>query len=128
MLDQTHDHTIPNLNLPFPFFLTDYTSAGTLWDPLLNTYVYSYSLADSKFTPFDTTPSLDQPTSWLELEGKWGDDELPKSDPRQHYFLGIELTAKFTGGPTGPRDKSLNRDKICPNGKSCTVRPMITAK
>ena len=108
---QDHDHTIPNLNLPFPLFLTDKTSQGTLWDPLLATYTYS-----------------PEPTSYLLFQGIWGDETLPASDPRQHSDLGIVLTDEWTGGPTGPDDKDLGRANICPGTGSCDVKTVLVAK
>ena len=118
-----HDHTIPDFNLPGEGILTDTTDKGTLWDPLLSAYFYSYDASAKSFTAYD--PSY--PTAWLSFIGKWGDQQYPDSDPRQHKILGVDATARFSGGPTGPEDKQLNRTKVCPTGEACFVRPIISA-
>ena len=106
-----HDHTIPNLDLPDKGLLTDYTDQGTLWDPLLNAYFYSYSPSANTYTPYD--PSY--PSNWLLFLGQWGDQQYPNSDPRQHEIIpGISATARYSSGPTGPEDKQLNRSNVCP--------------
>ena len=122
-VSQTHDHTIPGVNLPFGVFLVDQTSQGTLWDPTLNAYTYSYDNAADSFTAYDGS----SPTSWLLFQGIWGDEQLPASDPRQHEDLGISATAEWTGGPTGPNDKNLGRDDICEKDP-CTVNQILIAK
>jgi hypothetical protein len=119
-----HDHTIPDLNLPFPLFLTDYTDQGTLWDPAANAYFYIYDNSTNSFTAYNGQ----DPTSWLSYEGIWGDPTLPQSDPRQHDFLGITLTDEWTGGPTGPDDKDLGRTNICLDETTCDVSPVLTAR
>jgi hypothetical protein len=122
-----HDHTLPNINLPFPLIIPDHTSAGPLWDPTLSAYYYSYSNSTNAsssgavgtFTPYDD----DTPTDWLYFLGRWGDDKLPKSDPRQNCPFGIDALCKWTGGPTGPVTKQLERTKVCPdNGNPCILR------
>lgn len=50
----THDHTIPDLNLPDGLIL-DYTDEGPLWDPTLSAYYYSYDAATQEFTAYDNT-------------------------------------------------------------------------
>ncbi|MCJ1274458.1 hypothetical protein MMC21_002254 [Puttea exsequens] len=105
-INGTHDHTIPNLNLPGTGFLTDYTDEGTLWDPLLSAYFYTYDANDNAYTAADAS----YPTAWLLFTGEWGDQQYPTSDSRQHEVIpGISATARYTGGPTGPEDKQLNR-------------------
>jgi hypothetical protein len=120
----SHDHTIPGVNLPFGLLVTDHTSQGSLWDPTRSAYVYSYNPASGAFTPYDGI----SPTSWLDYVGAWGDQGLPKTDKRQSYILGIAASAKFTGGPDGPRSKDLNRVNVCPAGKSCEVHEHKIAK
>ena len=100
---QTHDHTIPGFNLPIGVFLKDYTSQGTLWDPTLNAYFYSYNGAANSFSAYNGA----DPTSYLLYQGIWGDPTLPQSDPRQHDDFGIAASDEWTGGPTGPDDKKL---------------------
>ncbi|KAL8717114.1 MAG: hypothetical protein Q9225_005612, partial [Loekoesia sp. 1 TL-2023] len=109
----THDHTIPNVNLPGKGILTDYTDQGTLWDPLLSAYFHSFDANTKDFSTYD--PSY--PTAWLRYVGRWGDQQYSDSDPRQHKILGIDATAKFASGPTGPQDKQLNRTDVCPEAK-----------
>lgn len=117
----THDHTIPNLNLPGGV-LEDYTNKGTLWDPLLSAWYYKYTPSSNQFEAYDGSA----PTAWLNFKGHWGDQEYPESDKRQFKLFG---QAKFSGGPTGPADKQLNRDKICPNnGNLCILRSILVPR
>lgn len=112
-----HDHTIPGLNLPAGP-IEDTCDQGTLWDPLLSAYFYSYDANSKAFTAYDTS----YPVAWLNYVGKWGDEQYPDSDPRQHKILGIEATAEFTSGPTGPEDKQLNRTEVCPTSNDAICR------
>jgi hypothetical protein len=117
----THDHTIPNLNLPGGV-LEDYTNKGTYWDPTLSAYIYRFDAGANSFTPYDNAA----PTGWLYFKGRWGDQEYPTSDMRQVKLFG---QAKFVSGPTGPADKQLNRDKVCPeNGKTCILRRILVPR
>jgi hypothetical protein len=113
-----HDHTIPDLNLPNGF-LVDYTSKGTLWDPVLNAYFYNYCANSSTFESIDGSP-----VGAMQFKGKWGDEQYPKDDPRQpEPFFGF---VKYVSGPTGPRNKGLNREKVCPdNGILCIIRDRL---
>lgn len=52
---------------------------------------------------------------WLYFEGRWGDDALPGGPE----FFG---QAKWTGGPTGPKFKTLVRENVCPSSP-CVVLP-----
>jgi len=114
----THDHTIPDLNLPAGF-LQDYTSQGMLWDPTLNAYFYSYDAKTSSFTAADEK----SPVGFMNYRGKWGDQQYPDKDERQKIFFGFR---KFVSGPTGPWSKQLNRTKVCPeNGIPCIVRDAL---
>ena len=114
----THDHTIPDLNLPAGF-LQDYTSQGLLWDPIKNTYFYNYNAENMSFSPADG----DSPVGAMYFNGQWGDEQYKQDDPRQKFFFGFY---KFVGGPTGPWDKQLNRTKVCPeNGLLCIVRESL---
>jgi len=111
----THDHTIPDLNLPAGF-LQDYTSKGTLWDPVLSAYFYNYSASTASFKSLNGSP-----LGAMNYRGRWGDQQYPEEDTRQKYFFGWW---KFVGGPTGPWDKQLNRTKVCPEHRlaPCIIR------
>ena len=114
----THDHTIPDLNLPAGL-IQDYTSQGVLWDPILSTYFYNYNSSDASFSSIDP----DSPLGHMNYKGKWGDQRYPDDDQRQKNFLGFH---KFVDGPTGPWSKELNRAKMCPdNGIPCIVRTSL---
>ncbi|KAM5431661.1 hypothetical protein MaudCBS49596_003242 [Microsporum audouinii] len=116
----THDHTIPGLDLPAGF-LEDEADEGTLWDPTLSAYVYSYSSTTGLFTPYDPTT----PTNWLYYQGHWGDEQLPDDAPGQVDLFGQR---KYSTGPDGPMFKELVREKVCPSGvKLCLVLPWVTA-
>ncbi|KAL8971158.1 MAG: hypothetical protein Q9183_001181 [Haloplaca sp. 2 TL-2023] len=119
----THDHTIPGLNLPAGP-VEDDCDRGTLWDPIASAYFYSYNAGSNAFTAYDGI----SPTNYLEFVGRWGDEQYPDSDPRQETLFGIDVTAKYTSGPTGPRDKFLNRSKVCPPKENmlCIVSPFLT--
>lgn len=124
----THDHTIPNLNLPAGFLL-DYTSKGTLWDPTLSTYFYNYnvsSVAVGEEGVFESINGTGSPVAAMTYRGQWGDEQYPADDPRQPpKFFGF---SKYVGGPNGPRWKQLNRKLICPdNGIPCIVRKSLQA-
>ena len=100
--------------------LNDHTDKGLLWDPIQASYFYSYDASSKAFSAYDGT----SPTAWLSYIGKWGDEEYPDSDPRQHKILGIDASARFTSGPTGPEDKQLNRTDVCPTGGACVISPV----
>lgn len=118
----THDHTIPNIDLPNGP-LQDYTDKGPLWDPLLSAYYYSYDATSSTFTPYDDS----YPVNWLYFNGRWGDKQYLESYSRQELVLGIKELAKYGNGPAGPRDKQLNRTEVCPDdGNLCIVRDILT--
>ncbi|KJK67860.1 Plant protein of unknown function DUF946 [Aspergillus parasiticus SU-1] len=105
-----HDHTIPGFNLP-DGLIVDRTDSGTLWDPILSAYVYSYDASEETFQAYDSG----YPVNWLNFNGQWGDDALPG---------GPELFGqkKYVAGPNGPKFKKLVRDKVCPSSP-CVVLP-----
>lgn len=116
----THAHGIPNLNLPGGA-LEDYTDKGRRWDALGSSWVYAFDAESGKFTAYG-----DAPVAWLGFAGRWGDQEYPKSDKRQVDLFGQK---KFVSGPTGPRDKQLNRKDVCPdNGILCILRSVLVPK
>ncbi|KAI4144852.1 MAG: hypothetical protein L6R39_004015 [Caloplaca ligustica] len=84
-----HDHTIPGLNLPAGP-IEDHCDQGTLWDPVASAYFYSYNAASNTFAAYDGT----SPTNWLQYLGRWGDQQYPDQDPRQHKIFGIAQTAR----------------------------------
>ncbi|KAK7887581.1 Vacuolar protein sorting-associated protein 62 [Exophiala xenobiotica] len=112
-----HDHTIPNLNTEAGP-LTDHTDKGPFWDPLLSAYLYSYDNSTGVFAAYNGV----DPTGWLNFAGRWGDNELPDSTPGQMDVFGEK---KYVAGPTGPRDKSLGRTAVCPDGDSCDIKSSL---
>lgn len=119
--DRRHDHTIPGVRLPVGP-LEDVCDKGKLWDPMLSRYDYTYDGASKAFSPVGGA----YPVAYLKFGGRWGDQRYPNSDPRQRTILGINLTAKYGGGPTGPEDKELNRPNVCLSAVGrCTIRKSI---
>ncbi|PSN70142.1 hypothetical protein BS50DRAFT_571435 [Corynespora cassiicola Philippines] len=119
----THDHLIPNLNLPGGA-LEDYTNKGYFWDPTQSAYYFKFDAGANKFTPYDESGAT--PVNWLNFKGRWGDQEYPTSDKRQVKLFG---QAKYGSGPTGPADKQLNRAKVCPeNGNLCILRSILVPR
>ncbi len=108
--------------LPFGT-LKDVTDRGPLWDPSLNTYSYFYDYvvdredqaagrAPTSLTPTASNPKA--PTSWFHFIGWWGDETYELRDKRQWRLFG---QYHYTTGPTGPKDKQLDRHKICQTEK-----------
>lgn len=100
----THDHTIPRLNLPGGL-VEDHCDRGKLWDPTLSAYSYSYDRTSKKFTPYDQS----FPVNWLYFLGRWGDQTPPDGSNGQVVIFGQK---KYSGGPTGPIDKRLDRENM----------------
>lgn len=120
----THDHTIPGINLP-EGPIEDFTDAGSIWDPTLNAYYYSYSPDTKEFSAYGAAT----PTAWLEFVGRWGDEQYAESDPRQSCVLGISELCEYSSGPTGPEDKDLVREKVCPDSDDhCVVYPVLVPR
>lgn len=115
-----HDHTIPNFNTVIGP-LTDHTDRGVFWDPALNPYSYTYDVGAKTFAAYNGA----DPVSFLNFAGKWGDKQLPDNTPGQINIFGQR---KYTSGPTGPRDKKLDRSAVCPDSKNCWVRPILTPR
>ena len=117
-----HDHTIPGFNLP-QGPLEDTCDQGTLWDPLLSAYLYRYDATSNVFSAYDSS----YPVPWLNFIGHYGDEQYPDSDRRQHKIFGIDASARYVSGPTGPRDKQLNRQNVCPtsNNAACRVQTVL---
>lgn len=119
-LSGDHDHTISGFNLPVGP-LTDHTDRGTFWDPLTNAYVYNYDNATGVFTAYNGQ----DPTGWLQFNGQWGDNQLPDSADGQVDVFGER---KYTAGPTGPKDKDLGREDVCPSDEDCNVRDVLVVR
>lgn len=67
--------------------------------------------------------------NWLSFLGHWGDEKYPQDDPIQDCVFGIDALCKYTGGPTGPIDKQLDREEVCPdNGILCIVRKILVQR
>lgn len=109
-MHRKHDHTIPGFNLP-DGPLVDYSDRGTLWDPTLNAYSYSYDPSTATFE----AAGDDVPVAWLNFNGRWGDDQ-PPNEPS------IFGQAKYVAGPNGPKFKKLDRTEVCPSSP-CVVLP-----
>ena len=114
----THQTTVYNVNLPIGPF-EDTTSQGALWDPTLSAYAVSYTPSANSFTAYDGAP-----VNWLYYLGHWGDEQLPNGTPGQEDLFGLY---KYVSGPTGPIDKVLNRQDVCPSTSECIVRPILTS-
>lgn len=114
----THDHTIPRLNLPGGL-VEDHCDRGKLWDPVLSTYSYRYDRASQKFSPYD--PGF--PVNWLYFLGRWGDAAPPKGSEGQFEIFGQK---RYSGGPTGPIDKRLDRENMSGVKNDNWVRPFLT--
>ena len=97
----------------------------------MSAYKYLYDLNTKDFTPAASPsggddPNLHQPVGYLRFLGRWGDRQYTDSDRRQRKILGIAVTRKYADGPTGPIDKQLDRNNVCPdNGNPCIVRPLL---
>ncbi|KAI7086169.1 hypothetical protein KC356_g5239 [Hortaea werneckii] len=120
MLSSTgdHAHAIPNLNLD-DGIVEDHTEKGPIWDPTLSAYYYSYNASSETFAAYGNSTPVD----WLYFKGNWGDEQYRDSDDLQKCFLDIDGLCKYTNGPTGPLDKQLDREEVCPdNGIPCILR------
>ncbi|KIW87525.1 uncharacterized protein Z519_11848 [Cladophialophora bantiana CBS 173.52] len=123
----THPLNISGLNLGtgLPISpITDFASAGTLWDPLANdnAYFYSFDTATQKFTAYNGV----DPTGWLDFNGIWGDVQLPLNATGQIDLIG---QIKYVSGPTGPKFKGLGRANVCntSSNSSCIVLTSLGA-
>ena len=59
----THDHTIPDLNLP-EGLVEDFTDQGPTWDPTLAAYYYTYDADSKTFAAYDSRYAF---LLWLSL-------------------------------------------------------------
>ena len=97
--------------------LHDQTDRGPLWDPLLNSHSYTYSLDEHKLRASTLAPKA--PTNWFWFAGHWGDKYYPLSDPRQYRFAG---EYHYVNGPLGPRFKNLGRKNVCQGNGPCRIK------
>ena len=107
---------VHNYILPFGL-LHDETDRGPLWDPVLNSHIYTYDYRSDELRSSSLTP--DAPTQWFYFTGHWGDRIYPLSDPRQYAFAG---NYHYVSGPLGPRFKNLGRTDICQGNGHCEIR------
>ncbi|KAF5017089.1 hypothetical protein F66182_11036 [Fusarium sp. NRRL 66182] len=94
--------------------IIDYCEEGQRWDPVQSAYFYRFSPDTSTITPIippnepSSTKAAQNPTSWFDFTGHWGDIQYPDSDPRQETVPHFGLK-RFNSGPNGPRYKHLVR-------------------
>lgn len=102
--------------------LHDQTDRGPLWDPTLNLQAYTWDIDNRTVRASTTTPKA--PTEWFHFAGHWGDKFYPLADKRQYRFFG---QYHYVNGPTGPKFKNLEREKVCQRRKSeCHIRHWVT--
>lgn len=99
--------------------LHDRTDKGPLWDPALNSHMYTYDLGNDTLRASNFTPKA--PTEWFHFAGHWGDKQYPLEDTRQYQFAGAY---HYVSGPLGPKFKNLGRRKICQGRESerCEIK------
>lgn len=99
--------------------LHDQTDKGPLWDPALNSHMYTYDLRNDTLRASNLTPTA--PTEWFHFAGHWGDKQYPLDDSRQYLFAG---NYHYVSGPLGPKFKNLGRKKICQGRETepCVVK------
>ncbi|KAI5283700.1 Vacuolar protein sorting-associated protein 62 [Ascosphaera aggregata] len=103
--------------------LHDVTERGSLWDPTLNAYTYTYNVSTDELLASTYTPKA--PLSWFYFSGHWGDKFYALNDNRQYRFGG---QYHYVNGPLGPRFKHLDRTRVCPGDESrtsCVIRDWI---
>lgn len=99
--------------------LHDETDKGPLWDPALNSHMFTYDYKNDTLRSSNRTPKA--PTEWFFFAGHWGDKFYPLGDRRQYRFAG---QYHYVNGPLGPRFKNLGRKKICgsPDEAKCVIK------
>ncbi|KAL4927413.1 uncharacterized protein BDV17DRAFT_266907 [Aspergillus undulatus] len=105
--------------------LHDTTDRGPLWDPLLNSHMYTYDHVNDTLRASTLSPT--SPTEWFYFNGHWGDKFYPLRDGRQYRFAG---QYHYVNGPLGPRFKHLDRHKVCqgPDEAPCIIKDFIGEK
>ncbi len=104
--------------------LHDETDRGPLWDPALNSHMYTYNHLTDDLRASNVTPHA--PTEWFYFNGHWGDRFYPLNDARQYGFFG---EYHYVSGPLGPRFKHLGRRKVCQGRYSdpCVIKDRLDA-
>ena len=99
--------------------LHDLTDRGPLWDPALNSHLYTYDVKNRTLRASNQTPNA--PVGWFDFAGHWGDKFYPLGDKRQYRFAG---QYHYVCGPFGPKFKNLGRKKICQGleGSPCVIK------
>jgi hypothetical protein len=99
--------------------LHDLTDRGPLWDPALNSHLYTYDFKNQTLRSSTRTPNA--PIEWFDFAGHWGDKFYPLGDKRQYRFAG---QYHYVNGPLGPKFKNLGRKKICqgPESSPCVIK------
>lgn len=102
--------------------LHDETDRGPLWDPALNSHMYTYDYKNETLRASTRTPHA--PIGWFHYHGRWGDKYYPLGDNRQYRFAG---QYHYVNGPLGPKFKDLGRKKMCagPPGGPCVIKHWI---
>ncbi|PGH12517.1 hypothetical protein AJ80_06678 [Polytolypa hystricis UAMH7299] len=101
--------------------LHDRTDRGPLWDPALNSHVYTYDYKNDTLRASTVTPQA--PTEWFYFAGHWGDKFYPLGDERQYRFAG---QYHYVNGPLGPRFKNLGRQDACQSDETpCVIKNWI---
>ncbi|KAH1598432.1 hypothetical protein KXX34_008157 [Aspergillus fumigatus] len=105
--------------------LHDQTDRGPLWDPLLNSHMYTYDHVNDTLRASTASPLA--PTEWFYFNGHWGDKFYPLGDRRQYRFAG---QYHYVNGPLGPRFKHLHRRKVCqgPDEDPCVIKDWVGEK
>ncbi|KAL4957951.1 hypothetical protein BDW69DRAFT_135399 [Aspergillus filifer] len=105
--------------------LHDRTDRGPLWDPLLNSHMYTYDHVEDTLRASTRNPT--SPTEWFDFTGHWGDKFYPLRDGRQYRFAG---QYHYVNGPLGPKFKHLDRHKVCqgPDEAPCVIKDFIGEK
>ena len=104
--------------IPF-HLLADHADAGVLWDPASHNFLYHYELGSDTLTP-DSKRNPEAPTEWFHFRGRWGDRTYPNEDERQYQVVG---QYHWVSGPTGPKDKNLDRVGVCQTPEACDISP-----
>ncbi|RDW27830.1 hypothetical protein B0I72DRAFT_133210 [Yarrowia lipolytica] len=123
-------------DLPF-YMLSDFTDRGALWDPVQKYYGYTLTHRERGRTGADriwfdgrvlTSDGQSPHPSWLNYLGRWGDRQLPNSDPRQKWH---PFNWRYIDGPRGPMAKNLLRHTVCERNKwwnlfrTCRIRRRV---